>query len=76
MRRILITAAAAALLAHVAVTAEARPVRTPAKAQPSAALKARQSAMHDFDTRMSRLDRLMGIAASAPARSRSAEAGR
>ncbi len=76
MKRTLTTVAVGALLAHAAVAAEARPSRAPAKAPSSAALKARQSAMNDFNARMSRLDRLMGIPASAPVRSRSAEAGR
>ena len=80
MKRFLTTAAVAALLLAPAVQAQARPIKTaakaPAKALPSAAIKARQNAMNDFSARMGRLDRLMGVPSPTTVRSRSAEAGR
>ena len=76
MRRTLTTLAVAALLLGSAAQAEARTIRVPAKAPPSAAIKARQTAMNDFSARMCRLDRLMGLPSTPALRSRSAEAGR
>ncbi|WCS22604.1 hypothetical protein LOK46_15500 [Methylobacterium sp. NMS14P] len=76
MTRTLTIAALAALLAVPAVQAEARPRHTPAKAQPSAAIKARQTVLNDFNARMSRLDALMGAPSTSSVRARSAEAGR
>ena len=60
----------------VAPTAEARSTRAHAKPAPNPAVKARESALNDFDARMSRLDALMGLSPKASPRSRSAEAGR
>lgn len=60
----------------VVPAAEARPARAPAKPPLNAALKARNSALRDFDARMSRLDGLMGVQTAHAVRSRSAEAGR
>ncbi len=60
----------------VAPVAEARPARGPAKSPPNAALKTRDTALRDFDARMSRLDGLMGVPMTHAVRSRSAEAGR
>jgi len=76
MIRTLTIAALAALLALPAAQAEARARHTPAKAQPSAAIKARQNVMNDFNARMSRLDALMGVPSTSSVRARSAEAGR
>lgn len=76
MKRTLTLLSAAALLAVPVAEAQARPTRAPAKAQTSAAIKARQNAMDGFSARMSRLDALMGVPRAASARSRSAEAGR
>lgn len=56
--------------------AEARPARAPAKPPHNAAIKTRDTALRDFNARMSRLDALMGGPIAAPVRSRSAEAGR
>jgi hypothetical protein len=65
------------LAAFLAVpAAEARQAKTPAKPPVNAALKTRDTALHDFNARMSRLDALMGVPTVAPARARSAEAGR
>ncbi|KAA0125641.1 hypothetical protein CIW48_00605 [Methylobacterium sp. P1-11] len=76
MTRTLTIAALAALLAVPAVQAEARARHTPAKAQPGAAIKARQTVMNGFNARMSRLDALMGVPTTSSIRARSAEAGR
>lgn len=76
MTRSLTIAALAALLAVPAAQAEARARHATAKAQPSAALKARQNVMNDFNARMSRLDALMGVPSTSSVRARSAEAGR
>jgi phage terminase small subunit len=72
MTRIPTILSAVALAALSGLAAEARP----AKPQPNPALKARASAMNDFQARMSRLDALMGVQPAARVRSRSAEAGR
>ena len=71
MARTLTLLSLAALL--VIPAAEARPFRAPAKLVHNAA---RDTALRDFDARMSRLDALMGVSTAAPKRSRSAEAGR
>ncbi|RUP15623.1 MAG: hypothetical protein EKK43_05920 [Methylobacterium sp.] len=76
MKPTLTIAALAALLAVPTIQAEARPRQAAAKVQPSAALKARQTVMNDFNARMSRLDALMGVPKSSSVRARSAEAGR
>jgi hypothetical protein len=76
MNRTLTIAALAALLASPAIQAEARARHVPAKAQPSAAIKARQNVLNGFNARMSRLDALMGVPSTSSARARSAEAGR
>lgn len=76
MTRSLTIAALAALLAVPAAQAEARARHATAKAQPSAALKARQNVMNDFNARMSRLDALMSVPSTSSVRARSAEAGR
>lgn len=74
MIRALTTISLAALL--LAPAAQARPTRAQAQPSPSPAVKARQTALKDFDARMSRLDSLMGLSPRAAPRSRSAEAGR
>lgn len=74
MARTLTLLSLAALLAVPA--AEARPFRAPAKSVHNAAIRTRDTALRDFDTRMSRLDALMGVPTATPKRSRSAEAGR
>ena len=74
MARTLTLLSLAAILA--APIAEARPVKTVAKPELSAALKSRQGALRDFDARMSRLDALMGVSSPSVTRARSAEAGR
>lgn len=76
MTRSLTIAALAALLAVPAAQAEPRARHATAKAQPSAAIKARQNVMNDFNARMSRLDALMGVPSTSSVRARSAEAGR
>ncbi|RUP18613.1 hypothetical protein [Methylobacterium sp.] len=76
MTRSLTIAALAALFAVPAAQAEARARHATAKAQPSAAIKARQNVMNDFNARMSRLDALMGVPSTSSVRARSAEAGR
>jgi hypothetical protein len=76
MTRSLTIAALAALLAVPAAQAEARARHATAKAQPSAAIKARQNVMNDFNARMSRLDALMGVPSTSSVRARPAEAGR
>ena len=74
MTRTLAVLSLSALLA--ASAAEARPAHHAAQPQPSAAIKARQTAVDDFNARMSRLDALMGVPSTRSLRSRSAEAGR
>ncbi|SDN18194.1 hypothetical protein SAMN05216360_106184 [Methylobacterium phyllostachyos] len=74
MARTLTLLTVATLLA--APIAEARPARTPAKPELSAAIKTRQGALRDFNARMSRLDALMGVSPATKTRARSAEAGR
>ena len=59
----------------IASAAEARSTRMHAQAPSTAALKTRQSALDAFSTRMSRLDRLMGVPPTTAVRSRSAQAG-
>ena len=73
MIRILTIVCVAALL--IAPAAEARSTRSSVKEPSTAALKARQTALNDFNARMSRLDRLMGVPSTTIVRSRSAQAG-
>lgn len=74
MARTLILLSVAAILA--APIAEARPARAPSKPAPKVTTKTQDTALRDFNARMSRLDALMGVPTSNPVRSRSAEAGR
>ncbi|SFL59664.1 hypothetical protein [Methylobacterium pseudosasicola] len=74
MIRALIVLPLATLL--IVPAAEARSARVHAKPLPNPAIKARESALKDFDARMSRLDALMGLSSKASPRSRSADAGR